>query len=411
MPPTITVVRDLQADLTPTLRTLNSPQQGVIVAMVRPGARNPGWLANDMLTAMGKQTGKGYGADGWPVAVNHAMPWLVVDDIHHLIVGYADTMQTSQMATIAQLGQLTETDVTFVMDTNYTDDAHTFVNEFGAQVIDVDQFDAHYKQRLRPLPTVKSDPTADFPQEVPEDSALTFLATAQQTLSDTHAQQVKRLYVSAYDTTARWLATTTGTPDEPDVAAHLSALIGAEHTLAAVTTAARGMQAAALRHGLHIRVDPRRFLQRANETRTSIDLTAEDWKRVATNGNVRQCAIAVLAAAGLSVPQIRELNADQIAADGSTVRTDSGTHHIPAPARRLLQAQMLYRAAAADPTDPQFLTAGRKEKELTVRGISAALDELARTSGIAFRATNGDWAASASHWRQRSGISVKDLTR
>lgn len=408
--PQITVVIDTDSRVTPQLRSWNDPEQGIIVGMIRPGARQIGWLANDLIAALGKVSGRGFGADGWAVAAAHLIPWLIVEDIEHLVVGYAESLPTSQVLALTHLAALTEVSLWLVADAGTTDTLVTFADEFGASVIDAEGFGPHrLATTAAPVRIAAPFDTPRFPATVPDDTFLTFLATARKTMTDASFSHVLNLYAVAFDDTRAWLDELEGAPTERDVTQHVAELVERQATLARVTTAMRGMQAAAFRQGLLIKVDARRFLNRMSMTRTALDLGDDEWRLLSDNGNTRQCAIAVLAAIGMSIADIHGLAAVQVAPDASRITTDKRTYHVPEAARPLLLAHLLYRASASDPSEPTLLAGSRKDAELTVRGVSIAIDDLARTTGIAFRAMHDRWDTDGSHWRQRSGFSVTEL--
>lgn len=408
--PEITVVVDQHSRLTPELRNLNSPEQGIVVGMVRPGARQTGWLANDLVAALGKTSGRGFSADGWAVAAAHLIPWFVVEEIEVLVVGYAETLPISQLLAITHLAALTEVSLWLVADAGMTDTLATYVAEFGATVIDAEDLGTPLTGSTASR-SAKADAalTPAFPATVPDDTFLTFLATARTTMPEDDFAAVLALFVSAFDDTMAWLDHSSGAPSERDVALHVSSLLDAATSLASVTTVVRGVQAAAFRRGLLIRFDVRRFLNRMSETRTATDLHDAEWRLLGDNGNTRQCAIAVLAALGMSVTEIHSLPADRVAPDANCIRTETGTYQVPEAARPLLLAHLLYRACACDPSDPSLLAGSRKDAKLTVRGVSLLIDDVARRTGIAFRAVHDRWDADSSHWRQRSGILVTEL--
>jgi len=409
-PPQITVVNDADSRITQQLRSWNDPKRGVVVGMVRPGARQTGWLANDLIAALGKTSGTGFGADGWAVAAAHLVPWFVVDDIEHLVVGYAETLPTSHLLAITHLAVLAEVSVWFVADAGTTNTLVSFAEEFGACRIDADEFGPHLlASKEAHASTVDAGKPTNFPSTVPDETFLTFLASARTTMPDDAFAQVLDLFTIAFDDTITWLDELQHEPTELDVARHLSTLLEDRTNLASVTTVLRGVQAAAFRSGLLIKLDARRFLNRMTETRSAIDLLEDEWHLLSSNGNTRQCAIAVLAAVGMSVANIHSLAADRVAPDASEIRTTHRTYKVPPAARPLLMAQLLYRASAGDPTDPSLLVGSRKDAPLTVRGVSMAIDDLARTTGIAFRAVHDQWGSDSSHWRQRSGISITEL--
>lgn len=409
--PQITVVNDPDSRVTPQLRSWNDPERGIVVGMIRPGARQSGWLANDLIAALGKTSGRGFGADGWAVAAAHLVPWLTIEGIENLVVGYAETLQTSQLLAITHLASLAEVSLWLVADAGTTDTLVEFAKEFGASRIDAEEFGPHLlaSTESRVQAAESARPRA-FPSTVPDDTFLTFLATARTTMTEDAFAQVINQYIRAFDDTTDWLDELPDVPTELDVTRHLATLLDGTTTLARAKTAMRGVQAAAFRRGLLIKLDVRRFLNRMSETRTALDLRDNDWRLLSDNGNTRQCAIAVLAAVGLSVAEIHSLAADRVTTDASEIRTVDRTYRVPEAARPLLLAHLLYRASAGDPADPTLLAGSRKDVSFTVRGVSMAIDELARTTGIAFRAVHDRWDNDGSHWRQRSGISITELT-
>lgn len=409
-PPQITVVIDRDSTLTPSLTQWNDPTRGVVVGMVRSTARQSGWLANDLVAALGKTSGRGFNADGWAVAAAHLVPWLVVDDIRHLVVGYAEVLPANQLGALTHLAVLAEVSIWFVSDGVTSDTLAGFANDFGARTLNAEDFTPDL---LNVPPSAGQEPSKPeeppFPPTVPEDTFTTFLSTARRTMTERAFAQVTSLFLPAFDDTRAWLEELDCAPTELEVARHVSALVEDQATLARVTTIMRGVQAASFRHGLLIRLDARRFLNRMRETRTALDLQEGEWRLLSNNGNTRQCAIAVLAALGLPVSTIHTLKTDQVAHDASSVRVDDLVHQVPAAARPLLLAHLIYRASAADPSDPLLLAGSRKDAVLTERGVSMAIDDLARTTGIAFRAAHDRWDSDSNHWRQRTGISVAEV--
>lgn len=408
--PQVTVIVDLDSAITPQLRSWNDPERGVVVGMVRSTARQSGWLANDLLAALGKTSGRGFNADGWAVAAAHLVPWLVVEDIEHIVVGYAEVLPTNQLAALTHLAALAEVSVWFVSDGGTSDTLAGFAKDFGATTLDGNDFTSEMLTMAQSAGH-EASPVREpaFPEVVPEDTFLTFLATARRTMSDRSFAQVVSLFVPAFDDTRVWLGELNDAPSELDVSRHVSSLVEGQATLARVTTIMRGVQAAAFRHGLLIKLDARRFLNRMSEARTALELREDEWRLLSNNGNTRQCAIAVLAALGLSVSTIHSLDADQVADDASRVQIDGHVYQVPTAAIPLLLAHLLYRASAADPSDPSLMAGSRKDATLTERGVSMAIDDLARTTGIAFRAAHDRWDSDSSHWRQRTGISIAEV--
>lgn len=267
-PPHVTVVMDADDVVTPRLRTWSDPQRGVIVAMVRPDTRHTEWLASDLVAALGKMSGRGFSADGWSVAASHLVPWFVADGIEHVVVRYAESLPINQLVAITRLAAFAEVAIWFVADAGTSDNLATFAAEFGSATIGADDFGPHTLSATDRsiIETTQLDADA-FPSTIPDDTFLTFLATARKTMSEESFADVLDLFVLAFDDTGEWLDTIDDVPTDLDVARHVSTIVDGRATLASVTTAMRGIQAAAFRAGLLIKLDPRRFLDRMTDTR------------------------------------------------------------------------------------------------------------------------------------------------
>lgn len=406
-PPTITVVQDLDSLLTPTVPALNDPAGGRCAIMVRPNLERLGVLAADIQHQLGHVAATA--AESWQRGAAGAAAWMAADGIDHLVVGYAETLRRGRLDDLTMLCQLTTTNLWLVLDTTTPDHIIEYATSWGADVISTDEF----LERLPPTKKNHQQPPSQPADaagvaHVPDD-ALTFLATAKRTLPADDFALVLADYKAAFDATDH-LIDSNDTIDEEVLGQHLWELLAGRTTLAQITTLARGLQAAALHRGYHVRIDPRRFLDRAADISTVIQLTGDGWALVAQRCLPNEAAIAVLAAIGLDSTTVAALQVHHVAQDASTVTTDDGTVELPEESRPLMAAYLLHRQLLGDPDDTYLLATSTATRPMSHAGVRRAITKVTARTGIAFRGKHDTWTATSVSWRWRWGISVQPVT-
>ncbi len=407
--PTITFVSDLDSTLTrnppPT-----TPDMGMCAIAVKPNLERLGVLAYDIARQLGHVGSGESGGFGWGVSAPAAVAYLTADQIDHLVIYYAQTLIARHLNELVHLCQLASVNIWFVLDTTTPDRVVDFAADWGAETIDVETFRAG----LPPGPfdtEGESQPATMSNEEVahaPEDM-LTFLATAKRTLSDHDYQQVHDQFTVAFEATVRMIASRE-TLDEEAIGEHLWELLGTSSSLGQLVSLVRGTQAASIRHGYLVRVDERRFLTRAVDISTSIDLTDDDWTLVGQRSLTHQGAIVALTSVGLDVATIAALEISDVARDGSTVTTNGQTIDLPSGARRLLFTYLLHMHLTRGPDTTHLIGTSLSSKPITFQGVARAISLITAATGIAFRGHREGWTSTADSWRQRWGIYVKQVT-
>jgi len=317
----------------------------------------------------------------------------------------------SHVVDLIHLGIEIDTRLWLLADSHLSEEHHQLLASWD--VLPGTAEDFHERWERRPVSGhVAGQPperaAAAFPA-VPPDDFPTFYARARRELSAGDFALVDSLYRTSFTEGLRIFAN--GTPDEEDLSAALHDLVAGLVTKQEALVAIRGVQAAALRNGVLVKVDPERFLTRAGEISGAARLQPEDWARLGCFCEPSDAAVGVLAALGIDAKDIATLPATEVAADGSTVLSNGSEIAVPTEARRYLVALHLFRLSVGASDDGLFLEQPRGRFPASATSVGRTILKVSRISGLALKARRmRTQRAAATHWTHRFGLCIQELS-
>lgn len=402
------------------LRAVHDPAGGIIVAEVVPSERRGRMaVADALLRAMGKDLRASGStrdaADRWDAAI----AWMAGEQITDVVFLRAQLLDRRLWALL--IGACAQT---------------------GARLwlsAPKDQLARGQRQALHDWPSAEQDSAAlaartegrpanvetradgeDFPV-VCDDEFLTFLSTCRELLTPREFEQVRARMIDGYRMTRSWLRRSPRA-GEDDIAGHLQAMLADTSSISSseALTLLRGAQVACLHDRLLLlRVNVDRLLALSAQN-TARRLTQPGAQRLRGYLSTRHAAAGALSAiTGADVHALREMNVDDLAADGSAARAAGRTHPVPEFAQGIVRAHRTLRVAqGAQPADPLFTYApgggqhsnAAATKRASAHAVQMTLSRVKAETGLAISAQHT--AApdrAAGNWRRRHGISVRPL--
>lgn len=380
---------------------------GVIVVTLRPATRRIGWVAHDVLAALGKtnlHAGTGRSSDrDWALVpvwlAAHRITDVVLCDTDHLpddVAGHLLRGLTGARARVWVVAGGSVGEPTAAALANWPV-AHATLDELHAAL---------------PQPTggdtpAAADDTVPWPASVPDADFCVFRAACRDTLPaeafatvdaryrDTHARAGTRLDADGVtDHTVRGL---------------LADEIAAAATQAELTTRVRAVQAAAFTRGGLLAVDLYELLAAQPAAPRQAAADPATWRRLRAYRPPHRPVICALTAAGLAIDDLRAATVADAHPDGSRLATADGGVALPEGSAPFLRAQRLHRLlSGAEPDDP--LLASPTGEPLGERAVAATLGDAMRELGIpllngqAIRRRPGD-----SRWLAGRGFALTPL--
>lgn len=360
---------------------LNDPDRGRLTLSARPGIRHSGWLARDVLAALGKRftvAASGRSADGdwqlipvWLAA--HRIDDLVVFGINQLPPAVADDL----IAYTRSLGlrlwliadgelpqRLTDTLAGWPIQT-HTPSALT--DSFPHTPSLAEEEDDGWSERLE-----QQLPAADFP---------VFRAECRRLLDDRQFAVVDQRYRDAHTRTQRRLAELERL--EAGALARLAReLLDECVTTTEMTVALRALQAASFCAGYLVQVDLPSLLATGERIPTRAHRSHRTWKRLRCYRQPRPGAACALAAARLGLDQMTRLQLADLDEDATSVTVDGHPRRVERGADVLLRAQQLQRHAEGA-TDTDLLFTDSHGEPLPQRRLADAITRASLEAGVA----------------------------
>jgi hypothetical protein len=410
---TVRFVDDTDGSITKRINSLNDPDHGVVVVSAPPSIRRIGTVVAEIADVLGKTEGALDCARGLNHALSFAVPWMVSEKVTDLVVRDAQTLSDSGCALqLIHLSLLTGSRIWFLADCGLEDDHQLRRLLYSWQVVPLvgeDEFNEAWQQS-RPASdrTTALKRHASFPRNLPTDDFGSFFARCKEDLSPAEFALVDALYWAAFVTGLRTFG---AAEDEVAVSVGLHRFVATLPTTEQIIVAVRAFQVAACYRGLFFEVDLPRFLQRASTLTLSAKMIDEDWDRLSIFTVPRDAVIGVLVIIGVPAEDIVNLQASEVASDGSFVTVGCKRYEVPVPARRYLVAQNLHRLSLGHPDDALFLLGdGRTERTPSddVK-LGRYILDVTKASGLALKTPRAQGLRDDRNWTHRHGFRLREL--
>ena len=389
--------------------------QGRVGVLARPGMRRIGWLAADILGALGCAegvTGAGRAGEGdWSlVAV-----WLNTHQVRHLYIQHAWTLPYPVLEEVTTLLERTAVTVWLVGDTQMSDFHRDILSPWTPPTISGEQFTAAWGD-ITPHPATPTHgdriQSAAWPEQVPTDDFTTFRSACRDLLSVEHFTAVDGYLRDRYRSTVRFLHEHDGTPlTEETVAGWLQQQWEDVESLAHFITLLRAAQVAFFRAGHYLQVDLDQLVGTASTMPRRALRSPDTWARLHAYPEPHRAAICALAAAGVAAAQIRQVTVAGYLPDTTVVRlADGNVVDIEPDAAVYLTAQWHLRMQqGAD--DGALLLPGHRGRPIAERAVVQIINDARRELGVAVAPARPDRKPVTGHrWTTRWGISIQELT-
>jgi hypothetical protein len=401
-------------------RQLTDLPAGRVAVLARPAERRASWLLWDVLAALGA-TDAATNNYGEQTDADLVRAWLLAYNITDLLIVSAEHLTADQITTTAVLTAGTGTTL-WLLATGVLDDArHEAVQGWGAEPITWTQLSAAFADTptaFGPTAPTAAAPAAadvpvpgdDFPRHLPGDDFPTFRTACRRTLTPDAFDQVDTQLHEDVQAGLTLCEAVHGALTEENVAAHLHSRYRQLPTDAQLLVATHATQIAAFRHGWYLQVNTPGLLATAADSPRPATRTPPMWARLAVYAAPFRGATCALAAADLDTTDLQALTIGDVAADGSTSTTATGTHDLEAGAQLYVRAQCwLRRAHGATMSDP-FITAP-DGRTLTGRTFADTVSRARTDTGLAVTSRRvARERLVADRWTTRWGISLQPLT-
>jgi hypothetical protein len=399
-----TSIYDVAGEVT---RELHHEREGWISLYARPGLRNERYqpLWTDLLRALGHNTMSSTKSRATNYAEALALAWLAATPIQHVVVAGANDLLAPHLNRL--VCTLTATGVTtwLLYDVAVNDDRLNAHNMLGPTPITPQDFLAARRAAVAPPPLVTREP---FPR-IGDTHFLTFIDTASAQLDKANADRAINLYRAGR---AQMLQRLNARPDttiditDAEIGHHLDEITRGVNDLNELVCVIKGAETGAFLGGYYLRVDPRRWLSRGTLDGFHHTLTPDQWAQLARRERPSEAALAALSTLGISIDELPTITADDITADGSTVRHNGTMIPVPQAAQHFLVAQHVFRQLARHETGG-FLANGAKEPHVTTSWARSTLNVITRDTAIVMRIANSTTRGRGSMgWKHRLGLTV-----
>jgi hypothetical protein len=333
------------------LGRLNAPDAGTVAVTVRPDTRREGWLARDLLAALGVRSDVTGQSRRDTDDQQLAPVWLAAHAVRDLVVVGVEALTGDLVHELVEIATLAALDLWLVADHTVPEALTDALADWPVAPCPPDRFTARWLTD-DPAPTTAPATVAassTLPAVVPQSDFTVFRATAQRQLPPEQFEEVDRHYRAAAAATADALA-----GGEPALEVLRTALTGATSP-AETTTTARAVQAAAFVAGWHLRVDLPALLAHADHLRPAAAEDPTVWRQLRAYRQPHRQAGCTLTLLGLSPARQQQARFGDLDPGLEALNTGDGVARIPAEARPALHALRLTRLAAGATADDPLL--------------------------------------------------------
>lgn len=387
---------------------LGDVADGVVVVQARPGTRRDGWLAADVLAAMGKRrdvTGKGRNHDqDWALA----SIWLTAHSVGDIIVTDLANLPDDVAEALLRLAAGAGATLWLVADHAIDEPLAQLLAQWPVTAVARPAFDAHWQERTTDRGETPTSAAGDgWPDAVPDADFPVFRAEARRLLTADEFAAVDAAYTQAHAATGLWLASADVT--EQTVAEHLRDLLTGCTTSAQMTTSLRAAQVAAFTAGWYVQADLLRLLAAGDATVAAAGGDPATWRKLRAYRDPHRGAICALTAAGLDIAGQQQLRIGDVADDGTSVHTSGRAVVVRPDAAVYLRAAVQRRRSEGASDDETLLTIATGTP-MRAKGIADVIAAAMRELGVAL--VSGQVLRSDSDhasWLRRRGVSVTHL--
>ncbi len=370
------------AEPTRTLLARSDPATGLIVVQVRPGMRHLGWIAKDVLSALGQSlaprtTGRIAAED-----IARCRAWLRGHRVAHLVVIDSQILRPKLLEELVDLAEDAGMDL-WLADHLPTSDRHE------EELQDLGVLDVYVGDLPAPAGVAHASPANGTPPTptVPRADFARFRSQARRLLEPADFDRVDEIYRFAFEHIVKVAACGS------DLVAATFLLVNQASDGEARIVSLRAAQAAAFICGIDLEIDLTALTAELCDVAPSAQAAR---RQLASYADPQRAIVCLLAVLGLAPDQQLSLKLTDIADDGARI----GTTSIPAWAQPVVRAhQHLRTNSDADSTG---LLASPRGESWSVRAvqriISQATDDLGVTLTSTRTARKGRSADAAPSW-------------
>lgn len=365
---------------TPTARALGRRNQrpDTAVITVRPDTRRPAWLARDLLAAVGIRHSRS-GQTRRDADDRQLVPvWLHAHQVRDVIVVGVESLPAPLLPELIELATLADTTLWLVADHLLPGAITDVLADWPIHPCPPTAFRDRWLADTPDTPDQHAAPRApddELPELLPAADFTLFRATARRQLPDAAFDAVDARWQAALDAALDALT------ERTDPAQVLRDAVGRCQSAAAVTITTRAVQAAAWRHGHHLRVDLDALLAHDDHAPVAAADDPATWEQLHTYRQpVRQagCALTLL---GVAPTQQLDLTLDDLDLKRPALHVDGRWRPLPERACPTLHALRASRlAAGAQGTDP--LMARMDGQPVSARTLADAVNAVRQETGL-----------------------------
>lgn len=391
---------------TPTARTLarrNDLEGGTVVVTVRPDTRRAGWIARDLLAAVGiRHDASGVGrrdSDDRQLAAT----WLAAHEVDDVIVIGVEALPEGLIDELVDVTSLADAALWLVADHTLPERLTDTLADWPVMPCPPNEF------RDRWLTATAVDGpgnvTDELPFEVPQVDFTTFRASCRYLLNPERFAEADRRYRQ------QMVAAAARLDAGVDAIEVVRDAVECSRSRAATTVAVRAVQAAAFVRGIHVKVDLAALLAHDDHVPAATAARPNSWTALRAYRQPHRQAVCMLSMVGLAPTDIQTVTLADLDQDLAVISFGGRSWQIPDQARPMFRAlRSTRRAAAAGRGD--VLVADLDGTPVTERAIARFVATVPRELG--FRIDVGQverTRAATASWARRRGIHTARLDR
>lgn len=401
MPPVHLTVLALDTDTARRLAATNDLGQRVVTITVRPDTRRAGWLARDLLTAVGVRHDVSGRSKSDRMDQQYAALWLAAHNIGHVLVVGVDALRPDLLDELVDLTSLSDATLWLVADHTVPERTVETLQSWPLTPVPPKEFTSRWLADVAHGPAVRevAPPAvqAALPPLPRTDFAL-FRAACRDLLQPDEFAQVDVVWVARLRAARQRLSQ----GDEPLEV--LRAAVEASSDEGGLMAAVRAVQTAAFQTGTHLKVDLAALLAHDDHVPAANAEAAATWVRLRAYRQPHRQVACALAVAGLAIDEQLQATVGDLAEDGSSLRAGARQVAVPQlaqPAFRALRTSRLLSGAGPDGpllADLEGAPAGARAVASMIASVPAELG-LRLTTGQVERAH-----VPTATWARRRGI-------
>lgn len=389
------------------LADCNAPDRGIVVITIRPDTRRIGWIARDVLTAVGVRHDVSGRVRSDSDDYQLAATWLDAHDVTDLIVVGIEMLPAELLPELIDLTTLAGSALWLVADHRLPATTTELLTDWPTATLGPVPFASRWlSPTTEPEPEPANAPLPDdsgLPAAVPYADVAVFRASCRQLLEADEFAAVDERYLAAFDAADSALGA------EADLCEVVRDAVLACRSCVETTVTVRAVQAAAFRRGTYLKIDLPTLLAHDDHVRAAAAGDPASWRSLRAYRHPHRQSICALTLLGASPTQLQATSVADLADDTTTLTINGRELPIPCAARPVLRALKTTRMAVAA-ADDEPLVADLAGSPVSERAMANVIGRVPAELGFRLDVGQIHRTPPAAHvWANRRGIRITEL--